>query len=313
MPRGASSTAATRSAGTVSGATSRNTFPLPELRRVLSTLAKLAALGLLASGAGCSVLVDADRPQCSQDSDCSNRGAAFAAAVCAAGLCEVDPLWSCGALPVSQTPSYQLTMHLQDAVSSKPLSGVVARLCRKLDVTCQSPIGSKVLSDDTGGVAMPIEAAFDGYVQLMDSKIAPALYFLTAPASGDLDLPTVPLASPSVAALIVQQAGGTTWLDERGIVLLNAFDCLGQPADNISYSIGGTPDSATFIFYLVNGLPTTDATVTDSTGYGGLVNMPVGVSTIAATIAPSGRKVSNISILVRAGYISYSSVTPNSM
>jgi hypothetical protein len=217
--------------------------------------------------------------------------------------------------PPSPTPTYKLTMHLQDAVTSKPLVGVVAQLCRKLDVTCENPLGAPAVSDVGGGVAMPIEAAFDGYVRLTDPKISPALYFLTAPRDGgDLDLPTVPLASPFVAAGIVASAGGTTWDPERGIVLLNTFDCDDQPAANITYSIGGGADPKTFIFYLVNGLPTTATTATDDTGYGGLVNMPVGVSTIAATLAaPSGPTVSNISILVRAGHITYSSVKPNGM
>jgi hypothetical protein len=203
-------------------------------------------------------------------------------------------------------------MHLQDAVSSKALPGVVAQLCRKLDVTCELPIGNAV-SDDGGGVAMNIEAGFDGYVQLTDPKIAPALYFLNPPEQGDLDLPTVPLASPAAATLIVRSAGGpaTTWLPDHGIALLNAFDCLNRPAANITFSIGGAPDPATFIFYLVDTLPTTQTTVTDATGYGGLVNMPVGSSTITATLSPGARKVSTISVLVRAGYISYSSVKPN--
>jgi hypothetical protein len=204
-------------------------------------------------------------------------------------------------------------MHLQDAVSSKPLGGVTAQLCKKLDVTCENPIGATIVSDDNGGVTMPIEAAFDGYVLMRDPKIAPALYFLTAPASGDLDLPTVPLATPFQANGIVLSAGGNTWMPDRGIVLLNAFDCLGQPAANLTYSIGGTIDPATFIFYLVGSYPTTNSTATDYTGYGGLVNVPVGVSTIAATLNPGGHKVSTTSILVRAGFVSYSSVTPNSL
>ncbi|HEY3255798.1 MAG TPA: hypothetical protein VGJ91_17695 [Polyangiaceae bacterium] len=277
-------------------------------------LAMLAGFGLLGWGAGCSVVVDANRPQCSTDADCTNRGAEFAGSVCKAGLCEADPQWSCPA--VAPAHSYKLTMHLQDAVSMKPLPGVAAHLCRKLDVNCQNPIaGSDVVADDGGVVTLSIDSGFDGYVELTDSKISPSLYFFSTPASGDLDLPTVPLASPGAATLIVKSAGGpsTTWLADHGIVLLNAFDCEGQPAANITFDIGGAPDPATFIFYLVNTLPTTATTITDATGYGGLVNVPVGTSTISALLAPSGREIGNISILVRAGYISYSSVTPNSM
>jgi hypothetical protein len=286
--------------------------PVQRSRRLLAPLAILGTFGLFSWLAGCSVLVDANRHQCSTDADCSSRGAEFAGSVCKAGLCEGDSKFSCEAVMPADAPSYKLTMHLQDAVSAAPLPGIVAQLCRKLDLTCDNPI-LMTAADDTGGVTMQIEAAFDGYVQLTGSKIAPSLYFLIPPTSGDLDLPTVPLTSPFVAAGIVQTAGGTTWNKERGIVLLNAFDCQGKGAANITYSIGGTPDPDTFVFYLVNALPTTAVTVTDDTGYGGLVNVPAGVTTVSALLEPSGRKVSKISVLVRAGYVSYSSVTPNSL
>lgn len=344
--------------------TTRSMDSVPQPRRLLCALATLAALGLPSALAGCSVLVDADRAQCSQNSDCTSRGfansickaglceekqacaqdsdcksademsagelcsagfcelntcsqdsdcAAFAGTICSAGACQADPQWSCSAAPVNATHAYKLTMHLQGAVSMQPLPGVVARLCRKLDVNCENPVGPAFTADENGNLKMSIEASFDGYVQLTDPKIAPALYFLTAPATGDLDLPIVPLASPFEANGIVlsASAGTSPWLPDRGIVLLNAFDCQSATAANITYSVGGTHDPASFIFYLVNNLPTSNATFTDSTGYGGLVNVPVGVSTITATLAPSGVQVSKLSVLVRAGYITYSKVTPN--
>lgn len=271
--------------------------------------------GLVTWLAGCSVVVDANRAQCSIDKDCTDRGAEFAGAVCQAGLCVANQQWSCDAIAPADAPSYKLTMHLQDAVLMSPLPGVVGQLCRKLDVTCEHPIGEPFVADGEGVIKTPIEAGFDGYVLLTDpdSKIAPSLYFLTPPAQGDVDLPSVPLASPFVAAGIVRSAGGTTWLSDRGIVLLTAFDCQGKAAANIEFSVGGTPAPDSFIFYLVNTLPTTNVSVTDETGYAGLVNMPEGVTTISALLAPSERKVSKISVLVRRGFISYSGVTPNSL
>lgn len=214
----------------------------------------------------------------------------------------------------TDAPSYKLTMHLQDAVLMTSLPGVEGKLCRKLDVACEHPLGY-VVADGGGTINTQIEAGFDGYVQLTDpnSKIAPALYFLTPPVQGDLNLPSVPLANPLVAAGIVKSAGGTTWLSDRGLVLLNAFDCQGNTAAKITFSVGGTPAPDSSIFYLVDTLPSTNVTSTDETGYAGLVNMPEGVTTISARLAPSGRKVSEISVLVRRGFISYSSVTPNSL
>jgi hypothetical protein len=275
----------------------------------------LGAVAFVVWLSGCSVVVDANRPQCAKDSDCTDRGAAFAGSVCRAGMCESNEQWSCTAVLPADAPSYNLTMHLQDAIAMKPLpGGIQGKLCLKLDVPCENPVGH-VVADDGGVITTPIDAGFDGYVELTDpnSKISPSLYFLTPPAQGgDVDLP-VPLASPFVAAGIVRSAGGTTWLSDRGIVLLNAFDCAGKTAADISFSVGGTPAPDSFTFYLVGTLPTAMATATDDTGYAGLVNLPEGVTTISAQLGPSERTVSKISILVRPGYISYSSVTPNSL
>jgi len=307
--------------------TTRYLDPVPQSRRLFPPLAVLSTFALVSWLAGCTVLVDANRPQCSTDADCTSRGAAFANAVCKAGMCEdgqasqggqggqaaqADPRFDCDAASPGEGAGYKLTMHLQDAVSSTPLPGILAQRCRKLDLTCDNPI-DMTTADANGGVAMQVEAGFDGYVQLTGTKIAPSLYFLTTPTSGDLDLPSVPLTSPFVAGGIVQAAGGTTWDKERGIVLLTAFDCQGKGASNITYSIGGTPDPSTFVFYLVGGSPTTTVTFTDATGYGGLVNVRPGVTTISALLEPSGRKISKLSVLVRAGYVSYSRVTPNSL
>ena len=205
-------------------------------------------------------------------------------------------------------------MHVKDAVTAKPLGGVTAQLCKKLDVLCSDPFGPKIVSDDAGLVAMTVDPAFEGYVLMNDPRIAPALYFLTAPASGDLDLPTVPLATPLAAAGIVRNAGGpsSSWMQDRGIMLLNVFDCQTQPAANITFSVGGALDPAMFVFYLKNGLPTKESSATDTTGYGGLVNVPEGVASITATLGPApGQKISASTFLVRPGHVTYARMMPN--
>ena len=227
-----------------------------------------------------------------------------------------NPRWACAADPLPTSAGYKLTMHLTDAVdSTKVLPDINAQLCRKLDSTCDSPVGKTATSDETGLITLQVEKGFDGFVQLTGTKIAPSMYFLTPPVSGDLDLPMVPLATPFIASQIVLGAGGNPWAkDTSGIVLLTAFDCTGTAAAGLNFAIGGAPDPKTFIFYLVKSLPTTDVSVTDDTGYGGLVNVPEGVKTVSALLGgPGGHKISEISVLVRAGYVSYSRVTPNSL
>ncbi len=56
--------------------------PVPQSGRFARGLPILTAWGLISWLAGCSVIVDANRPQCSTDADCANRGAEFAGSVC---------------------------------------------------------------------------------------------------------------------------------------------------------------------------------------------------------------------------------------
>ncbi|MEO6603761.1 MAG: hypothetical protein ABIQ16_28010 [Polyangiaceae bacterium] len=270
-------------------------------------------LGLLGSVLGCSVTVDANRVQCTRNSDCTARGAAFAGSVCAENACTSDPKWAC----INDVPqpdaggSYKATMHVRDVLGSLALPGVNAQLCRKLDVLCEKPL-AKTVSDDKGTFVLPVDGNFDGFVQMTAPEIAPSMYFFNPPVSADQDLPPISLASPAIAAGIAFQAGGTL-LADRGIMLLTTTDCHQAPAANVSYSIGGTRDPATFVFYLFAGVPTTDTSVTDATGYGGLVNMPQGFSTITALLAPDQRKVGTISLLVRPGYVTYSQIYAGAM
>ena len=290
----------------------------PRLARFVTAAGALWVLSLLPGLGGCSVLVDANRTQCSQDSDCTKRGAAFATTVCSVGTCQEAPVpaeWSCRGIPAAQTPAYKLTLHLRDVASQRLLSGVTAQLCRKLDINCDNP-SSPLLSDDKGTVVISVDAAFDGYVLLtQDKALVPELFALNAPASGDLDL-SVSLLSPQTAAGLTGAAGGA-WMSERGLVLLNARDCTGATVANVSFSVtGGAKDNSTYVFYTVQDFPSKAATATEATGYGGVVNVPAGVTTVSATLAANtagARQVGTVTLNVRAGFITYSNVTPSSL
>jgi len=205
---------------------------------------------------------------------------------------------------------FTVTMHVQDVLAGAPLPGVTAQLCRKLDLACEKPI-REAESDGKGSFQIEVEGSFDGYVQLTSPSIAPSLYFFNPPVSADRELPPISLASPLVAAGIALQSGGTL-LSDHGIILLTTSDCEGKAAANISYSVGGAQDPATFAFYLVANLPTSNTTMTDDTGYGGLINIPPGVSTITAVLASDQTKVGTISLLVRPGHVTYSSIPAGS-
>ncbi len=282
-----------------------------------------ASIVSLVALAGCSLTVDADRKQCTTDSDCTKRGRAFAGSICVASLCEEahkaieagveDKTWSClDAPPVASTATgpFHVTMHLTDIVSAMPISGVTANLCRKLDVACTDPQGPSVVSDATGLVAFDVPAAFTGYVSLQEgAAIMPGLYFFNPAVNSDLDVPSVQLASPGIASALIKGLGAKQDAND-GIMLLSVVDCTGTNAADVTMSFTQSADaSASVSFYSVGGLPNATVTMTDTSGYGGAVNVAPG--NVAVTAKRSdGRTIGTYSLFVNPGTITYSKLVP---
>lgn len=269
-------------------------------------------LGVLA--VSCSVLIDADRVQCSTTADCSRHGAAFANAVCLDAFCEANPAWSCldseGALRASSTssPSYDLQLTLLELVSHEPLVGVSALLCRKLDVDCMAPLGPASASGRDGKLGFSVPAGFDGYVLLRDKQIMPTLFFFGAKVSHSEQLPPVPLPSSAVVASLTQQTG-TPIESGHGLIVVQTNDCERRLSAGVSVS---TEDGDEFTrpFYWIGGLPTTGAKTTDGAGFAGLVNAPEGAVAVTGTLAEGGRKLTTTGLLVRSGYLTFVRMVP---
>jgi hypothetical protein len=284
---------------------SKRCFRQSRGRRWLSAIAG----GALAFAAGCSLSVDANRHQCSTDADCAERGAAFEKSVCIDSLCQVAPQWSClsKALPVSTLPGpFHVKLQAMDIVRQTPLAGVTGKLCRKIDVNCATPDATQV-SDSAGIISLDVTAAFTGYVWLTRDDLMPGFYFFNPPVDRDTEGLTAQMAPPVVGGLLAQQVGVT--LDpERGLVLLSSYDCQGKAAAGVSFKMDGAQGSS--VFYAVAGLPNTTVTSTDSQGYGGFLNVSPGTISVTGQLEEDNRELGRISLLIRAGSISYSRMVP---
>lgn len=268
-----------------------------------------AALLVAFSSAGCSVTVDADRPQCQTDADCRERGAAFAEAQCVESLCVADPRWACidRAGPAPSSGPFRVGMQVTDLVSHAPITGLRADLCRKVDVACADPV-TNVTSDADGKLAFDrVDAAFSGYVTLSAESIVPTLYFFNPPVASDLEIPALSLSTPQSRAALLGQLGADT---ARGDLLFNAVDCQGKPASGVSFTLSPSSSSA-IPFYLSSGLPTRNASATDASGYGGFVNVSPGTVTIRAVDAKSQRPIQTFTVVVRDGAATWSKVVPD--
>jgi hypothetical protein len=270
-------------------------------------IAVLAALPTTA----CTVLVDRNRQQCSTNEDCRLRGEAFAGSTCVDFVCAPDPTWACLAVgdapPPAESRKYTVTIRIRDLVTEQPMPGVVGRLCRKLDITCSQPVGGEIPADQDGNLVVEVEPGFDGYAELRAKDKMPGLYFFFPPVQENRDVPFVPLLPPAVLAQFAQ-LNGKQLIAGRGHVLLGAYDCLRRPAEGIHLSsVDGDADTAAF--YVLEKFPKVVATETDRSGRGGFINVPPGPVAVAGDLA-DGRHVASVSVLIRPGTITYTSLTP---
>src|SRR5262249_39794192 len=141
--------------------------------------------------------------------------------------------------PASNEPGpFHVTFHLTDAVSAAAQSGVVATLCKKLDVTCDQPIGAPVTSDADGNVAFDVDRGFSGDVSFTRADLAPGLFFFDSSVDRDLEALPVQVLSPGLVGALTQTAGSTL-LPDRGVLLLSIFDCAGKGASGVSFRAEG--------------------------------------------------------------------------
>jgi hypothetical protein len=304
-------------------------------RKTLSLTFLLTGLAL--GDVACSVIIDPNRQQCSVDSDCTARGAAFAGSTCVDSVCHqqcsvdadctargtafagstcvnsvcvADPVWGClgnVVWPPGSKPRYNVTIQFRDAVTGTPITAVTVSICRKQDFDCTNPIAAGLKPADSGDLAFQVDAGFDGFLSMNMVGALPGLFFFYPPVNDDRVLAGVPLLSKDILDQIGILAG-KPYLPEKGVALLAAMDCRNQFAEGVHIS-STDADQDTTAFYVIQKIPNSSATFTDSSGQGGLFNLRPGSVAIQGTLK-DGRKVGTVTVVVKAGGITYTSMVP---
>jgi hypothetical protein len=189
---------------------------------------------------------------------------------------------------------------LSDLLTGAPETEATARSCTKLDTLCDRPVASDFHSDADGVLAVELDKHFDGYLEISaPGKLSPVLYFFYPPVDEDRTIPFVQLAKQ------VNTGIDTT----RGAAIALGYDCQGITAPGMQFSVDEADDN-TLPFFMEKGLPSLTATETDSSGQGGFINVQPGSRLFTATLRESGAHIGTVSVLVRAPYITYTTMVP---
>jgi hypothetical protein len=280
---------------------------------------RLFGRGLLATiawpAAACSVLVDSGREQCSTNADCQKRGGDFARSICSNEVCIIEPKWGCvGKVtwpvppPMSVPEKVTVKVALSNLLTGEIVSGASARVCGKLDPTCDFPTQIDVLSNEEGVLQLQLNKYFDGYLEIKFPSMVDTMYFFNPPVDADRNIPFIPLV-PFTALEVFGKQLKMLPLTDRGTVIGLSYDCLGQSAEGLQLSTD-EGDEFTSAFYMAAGFPSLEATMTDKSGQGGIANVPVGARLISGRRADTGELIGTVSVQTRAIWITYTSMLP---
>lgn len=153
----------------------------------------------------------------------------------------------------------------------------VVRACAQRDLACDNPLTPSLPVDAQGWVDMPLFDGFDGYLEVTSPSTVPMMLFYQEPLRGTSRIDGEPLAQLEVPVLAQLSAAlGSPQQAELGLLILRAFDCNGDGAPGVRFTVDrpGVP------YYFVAGLPSSMVTETDGSGLGGFLNVPIGITVV---------------------------------
>jgi hypothetical protein len=266
----------------------------------------------------------------------------------------VEPIgpWSCSTsalapTPVAETARVRLKACGAFGDCSTTVTGLSAKICRKLDVGCTQPIVDAV--SDVGGVLefnVPTgERGFDGYVALSSPgepcdvasassgfaaavcgllpgcngdgadpscllpAYAPVMLFMNPPVTSDMALPIELPMVPTLSLPALVGATGTDFDPLSGNLLVTTLDCAAAPAAGVRYTLSGSSGSET-VLYVENGVLSNASSLTDRTGMGAFVGLRPGFVNVIAHDG-AGARIGAIGVRVAPFTITQSLLLPS--
>jgi hypothetical protein len=225
------------------------------------------------------------------------------------------PGWECLNNPVPATPAGNLDLRLTlddpsttaGGTKGAPIVGAVVHACDKLDIKCDSPFSPGV-SDDAGVVDFSVPGGFDGYYEVLANSFTPALLTRSPIFMSESELQAV------VKANLIAAAGGLAGVQQdptKTIAIVTIEDCSGTISGGVVFTVG-SPQPDESVVYLVNNLPSTSGTETDSVSGSALVfNVPPGTLTVTARFAATQALIRTASTIARDNtWVTYLQIRP---
>lgn len=216
-------------------------------------------------------------------------------------LSDEDELGPLVASPLG-APRLVKSLRVLSLATGEILAGVTVRACAQRDIDCAEPLTAAIPTDANGWVDLPLYEGFDGYLEITGDTIVSTALFYADPLESASQADRTPLGLLE-KELLPSLSGATGQVQDRnlGLVYLRTFDCQGDAAPGVTFTI----DKPAWQWYFVDGLPSSMAeeTAADS-GLGGFINVPPGIAVVNAVLPGAERPIARPkSVLVRADWM----------
>lgn len=210
-----------------------------------------------------------------------------------------------------QQSTYPVRVFAVDFATRKVIPNVTIKVCPPGDAACASPTGMGV-TDATGQVTLNlpvIKSGLNGFLELTEPTLQPTLNFHSHTdnasyfANGVIQ---VFLVTKTTFAQLAFAAGATPD-PTRGHLGFLTEDCSKQLIAGVNVTLS-TADAKSVTAYAVAGVPSKNATQTDTSGFGLIANAPVGAGTATAKIGTT--RMGSEDLLFRAGYLTSTNLAP---
>jgi hypothetical protein len=212
--------------------------------------------------------------------------------------------WSAG------TGAIKYRLRLTDTQYA-PVAGAEVRVCAP-DAPAKCSGTVVYTTDDDGIVDVPLQlsatGSFVGYLEVEHELLAKQLIRFGWPVAEGAVM-NLPVIEQNVFIGILGYAttlGRQVDYDTRGMVQVRVTGCSGVALSGAALEVVGFEDDdqvATWFAGQGDLAPSFTATETSDLGAGGIINIPPGRVQLRVTVAASGRLVSDLTVPIRAGYV----------
>lgn len=208
------------------------------------------------------------------------------------------------AWPSTADSSVSLHLYLNDAMNqSQMLSQVSVKACYAGDATCATPY-SMGITDERGLVDLRLPTSFDrafaGHLQVEGQGVYPTLLKLGWNLATESTV-VVSIVNKSLFDFAVGLTNVT--LDPaRGMLQTRMLSCQGVGVRGIRFDVEN-PEPEFRSWYIGDGVPRVDATMTNNIGSGGIFNVSEGFKVALATRVSDNILVARAEAPVRAGFM----------